>query len=54
MEDIKNNCDTFTKGLLLKLSEKYKKEIVDMSINLPRDEDEVVDTDTKQKQEETE
>jgi len=54
VEDVKNNYDTFIKGLLLKLAEKYKKEIVDMSINLPREEDEVVDTDTKQKQDETE
>ena len=54
VEDVKNNYDTFTKGLILKLAEKYKKEIVDMSINLPREEDEVVDTDTKQKQDEIE
>ena len=48
MEDIKNNYDNFIKCLLLKLSEKYKKEIVDMAINLPREEDEIVETDTKQ------
>ena len=48
MEDIKNNYDNFIKCLLLKLAEKYKKEIVDMAINLPREEDEIVETDTKQ------
>ena len=48
IEDIKNNYDNFIKCLLLKLAEKYKKEIVDMAINLPREEDEIVETDTKQ------
>ena len=54
MEDLKNNYDNFTKGIILKLSEKYKKEIVDMTINYPREEDEVVDTDTKQQNKEDE
>ena len=45
------NYENFIKCLLLKLAEKYKKEIVDMAINLPRDEDEVVDTETKQNKE---
>ena len=48
IEDIKNNYDNFIKCLLLKLAEKFKKEIVDMAINLPREEDEIVETDTKQ------
>ena len=52
MEDIKNNYDNFIKCLLLKLAEKYKKEIVDMAINLPREEDEIVETDTKQNNQE--
>ena len=50
-EDLKANYENFIKCLLLKLAEKYKKEIVDMAINLPRDEDEVVDTETKQNKE---
>ena len=53
IEDLKNNYENFLKCLLLKLAEKYKKEIVDMAINLPREEDEVVDTDTKQNNKET-
>ena len=38
----------------MKLSEKYKKEIVDMTINYPKEEDEVLDTDTKKENKETE
>ena len=53
IEDLKNNYENFLKCLLLKLAEKYKKEIVDMAINLPKEEDEVVDTDTKQNNKET-
>ena len=54
MEDLKNNYDNFIKCLLLKLAEKYKKEIVDMDINLPKEEDEIPDTDPKQTKEENE
>ena len=54
VDDLKNNYDNFIKGIILKLSEKYKKEIVDMTINYPREEDEVVDTDTKQQNKEDE
>ena len=48
VEDLKINYDAFIKCLLLKLAEKYKKEIVDMAINLPKEEDEALDTDNKQ------
>ena len=53
MEDLSNNYEKFITGLVLKLSEKYKKEIVDMAINWPKEgeEDEVVDTDPKQNKE---
>jgi len=54
IEDLKNNYDNFIKGIVYKLAEKYKKEIVDMTINYPREEDEVVDTDPKQQNKETE
>ena len=54
IEDLNINYENFIKCLLLKLSEKYKKEIVDMTINLPKEgeEDEVLDTETKQNKEE--
>ena len=56
MEDLSNNYENFIKCLLLKLSEKYKKEIVDMAINWPKEgeEDEVVETDPKQNKEKDE
>ena len=54
VDDLKNNYDNFIKGIILKLSEKYKKEIVDMTINYPKEEDEVLDTDTKKENKETE
>jgi hypothetical protein len=52
IEDLNNNYDMFIKCLLLKLNEKYKKEIVDMTINLPKegDDEEAGETDTKQKE----
>ena len=40
MEDLNNNYENFIKCLLITLAEKYKKEIVDMTINLPREGDE--------------
>ena len=51
IEDLGNNYENFIKCLLLKLAEKYKKEIVDYAINMPKEgeEDEVVDTEPKQK-----
>jgi len=56
IEDLNINYENFIKCLLLKLGEKYKKEIVDMAINLPKEgeEDEVVDTEPKQDKEEKE
>ena len=54
VEDLKNNYDNFIKGIIFKLSEKYQKEIVDMTINYPREEDEVLDTEPKQQNKETE
>jgi hypothetical protein len=56
IEDLNNNYENFIKCLLLKLSEKYKKEIVDMAISFPKEgeEDEVVDTDPKQNKEDNE
>ena len=49
MEDLKNNYEMFINCLLTKLAEKYKKEIVDMTINFPKEEeDEVIDTEPKQ------
>ena len=52
MENCRNNYDNFMKGILLKLGEKYKKEIVDMAIAFPKEDDEVVETDPKQNKEE--
>jgi hypothetical protein len=56
IEDLNNNYENFIKCLLLKLSEKYKKEIVDMAISFPKEgeEDEVVDTEPKQNKEDNE
>ena len=56
IEDLNINYENFIKCLLLKLADKYKKEIVDMAINLPKEgeEDEVLDTDPKQNKEEAE
>ena len=44
------------KCLLINLAEKYKKEIVDMTINLPREgeDEEVVDTEKNKNKEEDE
>ena len=53
MEDLKNNYEMFRNRLLTKLAEKYKKEIVDMTINFPKEEeDEIIDTEPKQNKEE--
>ena len=56
IEDLNNNYENFIKCLLLKLAEKYKKEIVDMAISLPKEgeEDEVLDTESKQNKEDNE
>ncbi len=56
IEDLNNNYENFIKFLLSKLSEKYKKEIVDMTINWPKEgeEDEALDTDPKQNKEDNE
>ena len=40
MEKLNEKNETFIKGILIKLNEKYKKEIVDMAINLPKEGDE--------------
>ena len=51
IEDLNNNYEkNFMNCLIMKLAAKYKKEIVDMAINLPKEgeEDEVVDTEPKQ------
>jgi len=54
VDDLKNNYDNFIKCLLLKLAEKYKKEIVDMAINLPKEDDEALDTENKQNNQDNE
>ena len=56
IEDLNINYENFIKCLLLKLADKYKKEIVHMAINLPKEgeEDEVLDIDPKQNKEEVE
>ena len=56
IEDFNINYENFIKCLLLKLSEKYKKEIVDMAINLPKEEEEeeVNDAEPKENKEEKE
>ena len=52
IEDLGVNYENFIKCLLLKLAGKFKKEIVDYAINMPKEgeEDEVVDTEAKQKE----
>ena len=54
IEDLNANYDNFIKCLLIKLAEKYKKEIVDMAINLPKEgeEEEVAETERKKEEEE--
>ena len=53
MEDLNNNYENFIKCLLITLAEKYKKEIVDMTINLPRegDEEEAAEAEKKNNEE---
>ena len=53
IEDLNFNYENFIKCLLIKLAEKYKKEIVDMTINMPKEgeEDEVNDTENKENKE---
>ena len=56
IEDLGANHENFTKCLLIKLAEKYKKEIVDMTINLPKEgdeeEQEPAESERKKEQEE--
>ena len=54
IEDINNINENFIKCLLIKLAEKYKKEIVDMAINLPKEgeEEEAGETEKKENKEE--
>ena len=56
IEDLNANYENFIKCLLINLAEKYKKEIVDMTINLPKEgeEEEVLDTEQNKNKEETE
>ena len=56
IEDLNASHENFIKCLLIKLAEKYKKEIVDMAINLPKgtEEEEVADTERKKNEEEVE
>ena len=56
IEDLNTNYENFKKCLLINLAEKYKKEIVDMTINLPREgeDEEVVDTEKNKNKEEDE
>ena len=58
IEDLNANYDNFIKCLLIKLAEKYKKEIVDMTINLPKEgdeeEQEPAESERKKEQEEEE
>ena len=49
MEDLNNNYENFIKCLLITLAEKYKKEIVDMTINLPREGDEEESAEAEKK-----
>ena len=53
IDDINNFYENFLNCLMRKLAEKYKKELVDMAINLPKEgeEDEVGDNEAKQKEE---
>ena len=54
IEDLNNNYENFLKCLLIKLAEKYKKEIVDMAINLPKEgeEEDAGETEKKENKEE--
>ena len=54
IEDLNNINENFIKGILIKLAEKYKKEIVDMAINLPKEgeEEEPGETEKKENKEE--
>ena len=56
IENLNERNENFIKCILIKLNEKYKKEIVDMTINLPRegDEEEGAAEGENQNQEETE
>ena len=54
IEDLNANYDNFIKCLLIKLAEKYKKEIVDMAINLPKEGEEEEAAETERKKEEEE
>ena len=56
IEDLNTNHENFIKCLLIKLAEKYKKEIVDMAINLPKEgeEEEPAESERKKEQEEEE
>ena len=56
IEDLNNNYENFLKCLLIKLAEKYKKEIVDMAINLPKEgeEEDAGETEKKENKEEEE
>ena len=56
IEDLNNNYENFLKCLLIKLAEKYKKEIVDMAINLPKEgeEEDAGEAEKKENKEEEE
>ena len=49
LETFNEKNENFIKGLLIKLNEKYKKEIVDMAINLPREGEEEDNNDKEEK-----
>ena len=51
MESFEEKSENFIKGILIKLNEKYKKEIVDMAINLPKEGDEEDDKEGNDKKE---
>ena len=48
IENLEQKNENFIKCLLIKLNEKYKKEIVDMAINLPKEGDEEENNDDKE------
>ena len=52
MDDLYEKNENFIKCLLIKLGEKYKKEIVDMAINLPKGPDEEDNDNNNNKEEE--
>ena len=52
VESFNEKNENFMKCLLVKLNEKYKKEIVDMAINLPREGDEEDNNEKDEKEEE--